>query len=581
MRNRLQKLKQVKSICPVSDPASSYTSSLVKGSYRPFISHEKILYDHRDFKYLKVKRKHHRKLRIDCNSIYFYISNPHELVKLSKYSKHLHTLEIHAILFSYKVSLTNLYKLMPKLNRICSVRLYFGIVYLLQSESEISRIRRILSKIRANLTNFFAEIYLGSGANAILSWFVRSAINTLNPMQRLKRIRIQLPKLASRLGTIFNQQDDPCDQSEALVRLYQVKFQRLTRLENIHLPFLISHHPMLTCFTNKFSHLPNLKSLEVASYDTPYGKFIAEDLKAIKTLQSLTLYYCLEPEDVLDLLSQLPLLKSFAIRDDWLFSKTLVPTIKSCKNYRNIEVTTLLLDFPVEIVDEDDAKLFASFLKQFVKLESLKVYICCEGSINLLNPLMKAICGIANLKDLSLGVFLRSGKVLSLLLKNMYSITRLERISLTMKLSYGSTWEQTIDGTFKALEGFLHRNKELKCCDLFWEKFTPRCAEYLTEMMDKMHYLELFKLAYVSQYRDHGQAHDQMIATLEKSFKRATNFKKVVVVTSCPSHLYEGCEGRGRDIRRYVGLNKVLKSFKFETVTQVWTPFYNDQLLFY
>lgn len=544
--------------------------------YKFYLSYKKILYKQDDFKKVWVRQRYHRSLKIDCGEC-FLISKSSHLLRLAKKLRHLKNIEIENILFSHKVSLTNLYHYLRKTTRITEINLDFGIVYIPQSEAEIARIKATFKSIRANLKKFIVNIFLGFGANIILSWLTVSLINIIQPMSKLKIFCLHLPRLASKSGTIFQQEEDIYDQNSKLIRFYQLKFQRKNKLEALHLPFIINHHPIFTSFTNKFNHLVNLQHLEVASNNIAFGRQLVDQLKSLSHLISLTIYYHIEPNDLLELLDNLPTLRRLTIKDEWIFPETIEPEIGyQMQNQSNIE--QLELDFPFEIDSEETAIFFTSFLKLFTNLKALKLYICCEGNITLLEPISEYINSLEYLKELTLGTFLRSGKVLSLFLKSLRNVKYLEKLAMTFKLSFGGVWDQNIETTFRAIESFLLKNRSLKRLEMYWEKFSIHCMESLREVLKKLPALDYYHLSYISTYSEHGQVHDQMLEILSKILRENKKFEEVSVLTSCPKNFYGGCKQRTNLLNNEI--KKIHKYFSIKTTMFIWTPFYKDGLLF-
>jgi len=576
-----RRLKHRKSIQDVAGPLSENNiSNHLRIPFKFYLISHKIPYKEDDFRRVRVKQRYHKTLKIDCGDI-FLSTNSCSLLRLTKKLKCLKNIEIENILFSHKVSLTNLYHSLRNLTRLIGIKLDFGMVYIPQSEAEIARIKSTLKSIKANLKKLIVNIFLGVGANIILSWLTVSLINAIQPMNKLKTFCLHLPRDASKSGTIFQQEEDMYGHNSKLIRFYQLRFQRKTKLESLHLPFIIPHHPIFTSFTNKFNHLSNLKHLEVASPDIAFGKQLVEELKCLKNLDSLTIYYHIEPNDLLELLDNLPTLRKLTIKDEWLFPETIEPEIEyQMVNQSNIE--QLDLDFPIEIDSEDKAVFFTSFLRIFENLTALKMYICCEGNITLLRLIAEFINGLEFLKELTLGTFLRSGKVLSLFLKSLDQVRNIEKLAITYKLSLGGTWDQNIETTFKAIDNFLMRNKGLKRLEMYWEKFSLNCMEYLRETMKKLSVLDYFKLVYISAESEHGQAHDQILDLVSKALLESRRFEEISVITSCRKNSCGGCKQQtnflNEEFRKKKKLNNTC-NVSIKTLRFLWTPFYKDGLI--
>jgi len=547
--------------------------------YKFYLAYKKLSYKEDDYKRVRIQQRYHRTLKVDCGEIYLN-TRSYNLLRLSKKLKCLKNIEIKNILFSHKVSLTNLYHSLRSLTRLIGIKLEFGEVYIPQSEAEITRIKSTLKSIKANLKKLIVNIFLGTGANIVLSWLTVSIINAIQPMSKLRIFCLDLPRHASKSGTIFQQEEDMYGQNNRLIRFYQLKFQRKSKLESLHLPFIISHHPMFTSFTNKFNHLLNLRNLEVVSPDIAFGKQLVEELKSLENLVSLTIYHHIEPNDLLELLDNLPTLRKLTIKDEWLFPETIEPEIEyQMINQSNIE--QLDLDFPIEIDSEDKAIFFASFLRIFENLTALKLYICCEENITFLQPIAEFINNLELLKELTLGTFLRSGKVLSLFLKSLHQIRNLEKLAMTYKLSMGGTWDQNIETLFKAIDNFLLRNKSLKRLEMYWEKFSLNCIEYLRETMQKLAVLDSFHLVYIPADSEHGQTHDQILDVVSKIFIESKQFQEISVITSCRKSSYGGCKQQTNLLNEEFRKKKKLNTcnFSIKTLRFLWTPFYKDGLV--
>jgi len=359
---------------------------------------------------------------------------------------------------------------------------------------------------------------------------------------------------------------------------YQAQFQRLKRIENLALVMIVPAASALQCLTASFSHLENLRNLQIVSFDKEYGKELIEKIKHVQSLNSVTFYYSFEPEDILSLASELKNLEKIELKDDWLFNAKNMPMIPIASMSHN-NIADLELDLPLDIDTTDDLNFIVSFLSFFKGLKSLKIFLRCGNEVVLPYPVIKAINELINLQEFTFGISTEFGSVIAESFQLLKKITRLKKFSLFMKLNQGNLWNPHIQVLAKSIQEFLLKNKELKYFEFYWEKITAQCMDQFKDVMKSLPKLKIFNLAYTSAFKSHGKNHEDTLDALENGLKLVSNIKEAVVTTACSHYLRKNCDSKGIGISKVLSLNGNFNLFSFKTASLIRTPFYDVNLL--
>ena len=520
-------------------------------------------------KLFRVKRIHSNTLTINERMYGRDVFKIKKTIKIMKYMRKLHV-KAEGILYK-RVELAKICRFNSKLRSLeleVSNLMFFvnntGI-----GVSQVATIQQMFKGFGLNLTSLVLNICFGYGyENEMIVKFTKQLIQNLRKMSNLKsfifksktKFRKELPYESSPIET----------EEEKWIKLCQTQFQRLKKIENLQLKCSTPPNTAIDCFDKRFSHLSNLKNLEIISFNDKHGKKLVERIKEVKSLSSLTFSYSIEPNDLLALSRDLPNLRRLEIKDDWIFSSTsLTPA-----NRNNSHVTQLLFDIPLEIENKGDSDFVREFIESFKNLQLLKLYLTCPNEDAL--PIMKTISSLKSLDSLTLGLLLPPSiinKALDVLKKQ----AKLKKISLLLRPGYSISWTKDYKATFDSLEAFLFQNKSLGHLEMYWERLTPHCMERFITFFKKLPKLESFKLVYTSPFKEHGTNHDQILKDLEAGLREIKNIQFVTINTSCNVCVFRELKGQRKGINPSI---KECKGFNHIVIVpgDLGTPFDGEKL---
>ena len=301
---------------------------------------------------------------------------------------------------------------------------------------------------------------------------------------------------------------------------------------------------------------------------------VIEKIKHNHSLISIAFRNAVEPSDALSLLSSLPNIEKFTLRNVWEYTEKSILALELLDKMKT-NVNNLCLDIPIKLQKKEDVDFLVRFLEFFSKIEFLQILIESDLEFSLPAPIFVAINQCKQLQELVLGLNIGLGPAIGQAIKEMKNITKLQKFSLTMKLAYAKAWKLDIQTAFSSTITLINKNKKLKAFDLYIEQLPPRLMPLMKEMVQALPFLDQFRFVYSPVALKHGKNHTQTLKELKRMFKNTNPSRRVLIQTSCEYYFGDSCDLWREDVE---GVGKSIEYFSFSSEKRVQTPFFNCHL---
>ena len=370
----------------------------------------------------------------------------------------------------------------------------------------------------------------------------------------------------------------PIKDEESSIQKMQNRVSRLTKIEKLGFKNRNSgYYSCFNIFFHNLDHLKNLQHLEICNIPTEQLKSVISKLKQTQSLSSIIFYQQIEPQDALHIASSIRSLEKLAIREDWHFYDMAMPILQTLRP-KDINVTSLHLDFPLNIGSKEDVDFILSFFSPFQKLQSLYLYLRSDLKDETLFSGLNNILKNNPLQELVFGLGLCSGQQVSQALEQMIGITTLKRLSLTIKLHKAKEWKTGLKFVCPSIAKLLHDNKDLKDFEIFIEKVSSKFLEQLRELFKAICGLNSLKCAYSPLYKWNRRVHATILQELEQTFTEYIASEKITIQLSyLPAH-GESCEEWSDHLVSKVRMGERVKKCIFKIKRRIEVPFCNEYL---
>ena len=466
--------------------------------------------------------------------------------------------------------ISNIVEIFQRTRRITSIT---SDVKLVSSSVKHSDIKELFKCLCSNLISFRITASKPSSRD-LLSSLIKNIFLSLKRMSNLRSFhflignRLYLPKCQT-----FQLTEADLETDEDLIERLNTQFQRLSNLEDVEFSFQLSPNLIYKVFLQSFGCLQNLKVLKLRGcLSKEYKNSLIDKIKQNTSLRSLIFYDLLDPEDIISIVSAIPTLKQLTGQGNKRFIMNASDSFPA-PYQAEFNLISLHLDFLIEINNTEEATFISSIIAPLCKLESLMLLVQINKDDCSVNPIMNVINSKRGLRELKLGLITRSGLILSQGFDQIQNLTKIEKLSLVLKLPPKGKWESDIQEAILSIARIIFQNKKLINLELFVQKMSVQNVLGIAEIIKGLPELSDFLFGLSPPSKNHDDSHQLIVEAIKRIFNNFDKARETVIRVSCQSA--QNCDIWDKEVEESISISmKKSISFKFIGSQRVETSFY-------